>query len=99
MKYQFIYSVRALKELEKLDLYTKRMIKSWIEKNLIDCEDPRIHGKALTANRKGEWRYRIGDYRLICLIFIKIAAQRDTPMCGSLFLSPHSHFNYFVLNY
>ena len=68
MKYQFIYSVRALKELEKLDLYTKRMIKSWIEKNLIDCEDPRIHGKALTANRKGEWRYRIGDYRLICLI-------------------------------
>ena len=63
MKYQFIYSARALKER-----YTKRMTKSWIEKNLIDCEDHRAHGKALTANRKGEWRYRIGDYRLICLI-------------------------------
>jgi len=68
MKYQFIYSVRALKELEKLDLYTKRMIKSWIEKNLIDCEDPRAHGKALKANRKGEWRDCIGDCRLICII-------------------------------
>ena len=34
----------------------------------MDCEDHRAHGKALTANRKGEWRYRIGDYRLICLI-------------------------------
>ncbi|MFQ9332416.1 MAG: type II toxin-antitoxin system RelE family toxin, partial [Finegoldia magna] len=25
-------------------------------------------GKCLTANRKGQWRYRIGDYRLICQI-------------------------------
>ena len=22
----------------------------------------------MTANRTGQWRYRIGDYRLICLI-------------------------------
>lgn len=44
------------------------MIKSWLEKRLLHCEDPRAHGKALTANRKGQWRYRIGDYRLICTI-------------------------------
>ena len=44
------------------------MIKSWIEKRLLHCEDPRAHGKALMANRKGQWRYRIGDYRLICTI-------------------------------
>jgi mRNA interferase RelE/StbE len=44
------------------------MIKAWIEKNLEGCADPRAHGKALTANRKGQWRYRIGDYRLICMI-------------------------------
>ena len=56
------------KEFKKLDRYTQLMIKSWITKNLIDCENPRIHGKALVANRKGQWRYRIGDYRLICLI-------------------------------
>ena len=30
-----------------------------------NCENPRQHGKALVANRKGQWRYRIGDYRLI----------------------------------
>ena len=30
--------------------------------------DPRQHGKKLTANRNGQWRYRIGDYRLICEI-------------------------------
>lgn len=44
------------------------MIYSWIDKNLSGCEDPRRHGKALVANRKGQWRYRIGDYRLICEI-------------------------------
>mgnify|MGYP001858991470 FL=1 len=56
------------KEFKKLDRYTQRMIKSWIEKNLVGCTDPRQHGKGLTANKSGQWRYRIGDYRLICLI-------------------------------
>ena len=56
------------KEFKKLDKYTQRMLKAWIVKNLVDCENPRIHGKSLTANRKGQWRYRIGDYRLICHI-------------------------------
>ena len=54
------------REFKKLDKYTQRMIKSWICKNLVGCEDPRVHGKALSSNRKGQWRYRIGDYRLIC---------------------------------
>lgn len=44
------------------------MIKAWIDKNLVGCADPRQHGKALTANHSGHWRYRIGDYRLICII-------------------------------
>lgn len=56
------------KEFKKLDKYTMKMIKSWINKNLIGCENPCLHGKELTANRKGQWRYRIGDYRLICSI-------------------------------
>ena len=56
------------REFKKLDRYTQRMLKAWIEKNLVDCADPRLHGKGLTANRSGQWRYRIGDYRLICEI-------------------------------
>lgn len=66
MSYSVQYSKQAIKELKKLDRFTCQMIYSWIDKNLSDCEDPRQHGKALTANRKGQWRYRIGDYRLIC---------------------------------
>ena len=68
MKYRIETTPRFDKEFRKLDRYTMRMIKAWIEKNLSDSENPRTHGKALTANRSGQWRYRIGDYRLICEI-------------------------------
>ncbi len=59
---------RFEKEFKKLDGYTKLMLKSWINKYLSGCDDPRAHGKALVANRRGQWRYRIGDYRLVCSI-------------------------------
>ena len=65
--YFFIFG-RFDKEFKKLDKYTQQMIKSWIVKYLQNCEDPRAHGKGLTANKSGQWRYRIGDYRLLCLI-------------------------------
>lgn len=68
MSYKVETTTRFDREFKKLDRYTQRMIKAWIEKNLVGCSDPRIHGKGLTANRTGQWRYRIGDYRIICLI-------------------------------
>lgn len=68
MTYRVETTSRFDKEYKKLDNYTRRMIKAWIEKNLVDCTDPRQHGKALSANRSDEWRYSIGDYRLICFI-------------------------------
>ena len=68
MKYSVEYTPRAVKELKKLDKQTRALIFGWIEKNLVDCENPRQHGKSLTANRSGQWRYRIGDYRLIAEI-------------------------------
>ena len=68
MSYQVETTARFDKEFKKLDRYTQRMIKGWIDKNLIDTENPRQHGKGLTTDRSGQWRYRIGDYRLICHI-------------------------------
>jgi mRNA interferase RelE/StbE len=68
MKYSVETTARFDKDFKKLDRYTQRMIKNWIDKNLVETENPRQHGKGLTANRSGQWRYRIGDYRLICQI-------------------------------
>lgn len=68
MSYRVTSTPAFDKDFKKLDRNTQRMIKAWIEKNLQNCKNPRSRGKALTANRAGQWRYRIGDYRLICLI-------------------------------
>ena len=66
MKYKVAFSKRALKELGRMDKYTQKIITNWISKNLDGCEDPHAIGKALTGELKGIWRYRIGDYRLLC---------------------------------
>lgn len=66
--YRVETTARFDREFKKLDRYTMKMIQSWIQKNLVNCDDPRAHGKSLTGDRHGQWRYRIGDYRLICLI-------------------------------
>ena len=85
MKYQVHYLPQVIKTLEKMDKYTRRIIVDWIEKNLVDTSDPSIHGKALTANRVGQWRYRVGDYRILAkieddrliILVIAIGHRRD----------------------
>lgn len=68
MRYSVEYAPQALKALRKLDKHTRRLILAWVERNLIGCENPRQHGKGLSANRSGQWRYRVGDYRIIAEI-------------------------------
>lgn len=85
MKYRVELTERAKKTIKKLDKYTAKMILSWLRKNLEGCEDTRSHGKGLTANRSGQWRYRIGDYRLIAdiqddkvlILVLEIGHRRD----------------------
>ena len=68
MAFRVEYSKAALKQLKKMDRFDARLITSWIGKNLEGCEDPRAYGKGLAANRSGEWRYRVGNYRILCNI-------------------------------
>lgn len=68
MIYKIEYSDRARKQIRKLDKQTQFLIKGWIDKNLIGTTNPRQHGKALTANRNGQWRYRVGNYRILAEI-------------------------------
>lgn len=68
MPYSVEYSDTALMQLKEMERFEARLIVSWIDKNLQGCSDPRVHGKGLTANRSGEWRYRIGNYRALCVI-------------------------------
>ncbi len=85
MKYTVEFTQRALKDLKKLDRSTASLILGWIRKNLEGCENPRVHGKGLSANRSGQWRYRVGDYRLIAeiednkirILILNIGHRRD----------------------
>lgn len=83
--YQVEYTPKAIKQLQKTDKHIRKLIYAWIDKNLQNCSDPRQHGKGLSANRSGQWRYRIGDYRLIAdiqdervvILILEIGHRRD----------------------
>lgn len=51
-----------------MDAGVRRIVVAWLLKYVDGCDDPRAHGKGLTANKSGEWRYRVGDYRILCEI-------------------------------
>ena len=59
---------QARKELKKMERHFSSLILGWIRKHLEGCEDPRTIGKALTRDKAGALRYRVGDYRIICEI-------------------------------
>lgn len=65
MKYQVLYTKKAIKQLSKIDVNQRNIILAWIEKNLVGIDNPKIHGKALKGNLRNYWRYKIGDYRII----------------------------------
>jgi mRNA interferase RelE/StbE len=56
----------AEKQIKKLDSNTCRRILDYLYDRLEGCKDPRHFGEPLKGNQKGYWRYRVGDYRIIC---------------------------------
>ena len=63
--YKFVTTTTFDKEFKKLDKSIQKIIAKYIKINLINSTNPFLKGKALTANLKGIWRYRIMNYRLL----------------------------------
>lgn len=59
-------SDQAINELKKLDRVNREMIISYLEQQIEDCSNPRLYGKPLRKSMDSLWRYRVGQYRLIC---------------------------------
>lgn len=78
-------SETARRQLKKLDRSTAQTLLRYMNRLLVEAEHPRKRGKALTANLTGLWRYRVGDYRLICdiqdgelvVLVLQIAHRRE----------------------
>ena len=67
MAWTIEYARSARKFVEKLNPETRKRIRSFLEERLATLHDPRQIGDALQGARLGNyWRYRVGDYRIIC---------------------------------
>jgi mRNA interferase RelE/StbE len=58
----------AERQLRKLDRPVQKRLLDWLCDRLEGCKDPRHFGEPLKGELDGLWRYRIGDYRILCEI-------------------------------
>jgi mRNA interferase RelE/StbE len=85
MKFRVEYSKTAVKQLLKMDKKILAFIISFIEEKLVNCENPRLYGKALQGNLNDKWRYRVGDYRILAkieddvlvIVIIEVGHRKD----------------------
>lgn len=83
--WKLVVSRGAVKQLARLDRPVAAMITNWLAKNVDGTTDPRLHGKPLSSDLSGAWRYRIGNYRVIChlddgqlvVLAIEVAHRRE----------------------
>lgn len=85
MAWTIKYTDTALVQLRKLDKQTARRIINYMDEQVAALEDPRAKGKALVGPLGGLWRYRVGDYRIICdihddelhILVVKMGNRKD----------------------
>jgi mRNA interferase RelE/StbE len=66
-EFRLVPSTIFARQMRKLEPQVSRQIRTYLDdKDLLD--NPRSKGKILNGNMGGFWRYRIGDYRVICEI-------------------------------
>ena len=59
----------AEKQIKKLDKAIQKRVVDYLHDRIEGCKDPRHFGEPLKGNHSGYWRYRVGDYRIICEIY------------------------------
>ena len=62
MTYKIVPTPKFAKSFKKLDTFVMKLIMDYLNRV---TDNPRAMGKVLVANRTGQWRYRIGAYRVI----------------------------------
>ena len=66
--WKVIFTPEAEKEFFKLDPQVQRQIQQYLRKKIATSLSPKRFGKQLTGNFSHFWRFRVGDYRLLCFI-------------------------------
>jgi mRNA interferase RelE/StbE len=68
VSWDYSISEKALKQLKKLDPQATKQIVDYLDARIAGTEDPRQWGKQLKGELNNIWRYRSGDYRILCLL-------------------------------
>lgn len=76
----------VLRSLKKLDKPTAKRIISFLEERVAARDDPRGLGRALRGALDEYWRYRVGDYRIVCqlvderllVLVVRVAHRRES---------------------
>lgn len=66
MAWRVEFDHRAARELARLDRTAAGRIVRFLRERIAVDDDPRRLGQALRGDRRALWKYRVGDYRLIC---------------------------------
>jgi mRNA interferase RelE/StbE len=66
MVWKISFKDSAKKSFSKLDKQIQSKIVNYLENRISKSVDPRVFAKPLTGSYKNLWRYRVGDYRIIC---------------------------------
>lgn len=66
MTWSVEWDERARRELRRLDPAVQRQILRYLRERIAGSNDPRRFGRSLGGQLGGLWRYRVGDYRLVC---------------------------------
>lgn len=66
MAWKIEYAETARKQLRKLDRLTARRIVDFMDERIAPNANPRAMGKALKGPLGDLWRYRVGDFRVLC---------------------------------
>ena len=68
MSWRIKYAQSVQKTVKKLQPQVRQRIRDYLEKRVALLDDPRQIGKPLKGHHSELWRYRVGDYRIICEI-------------------------------
>jgi mRNA interferase RelE/StbE len=84
MAWKIELSAQVDRDLAKLDPQQSKCILKFLHERVAPLDNPRSIGQSLHGSRLGEfWKYRIGDYRLICkiednrLLVLRVGHRRE----------------------
>jgi mRNA interferase RelE/StbE len=85
VSWDYSISGKAIKQLKKLDKQAAKQIFDFLDERISGVEDPRQWGKQLKGELNNVWRYRSGDYRILCqlqgevfvVLVLEVAHRKD----------------------